>query len=239
VSVNLEGGVVELEVAHRVRKVSLQARGVELGEPKLHDDGIADSAYDIEFPDARPPVALEVTSLTDSRFFETAGVSSKLAAKATSVAVEKETGGWLVEIDRDSRLRGDAERWIFDVVAGKVSDFEHPLPRGIVRVHHYPDQPNQVRFMTWQSTAAAPLVPIDQRELEGLVESKRGVLARAADHERHLAVQVRTLPSRDLPWPPDLPEEIDILWLLWWEQDLTFWVERGTEEWLSNRDPWL
>jgi hypothetical protein len=232
-------GVGELEVAHRVAKVSLEARGVELGEPRLHDDGMADTAYDIEFPDARPPVALEVTSLTDSRFIETAGVSSKLAAKATAVAVNKGSGGWLVEIDRDTRLRGEAERWIFDVVAGKVPGFEHRLPRGIVRVHHYPDQPNQVRFMTWQSTTATALVPIDRRELEGVVESKRGVLARAVDHERHLAVQVRTLPSRDLPWPPELPVEIDIVWLLWWQQDLTFWVERGTEEWQSNRDPWL
>jgi hypothetical protein len=239
VSVDREVGVVELEVARRVRRVSLEARGVELGEPTLHDDGIADSAYDIEFPDARPLVALEVTSLTDSKFFETAAVSSSLAAKATSVAVDKGTGGWTVEIDRDSRLRGETERWILDVVAGKVSDFEHQVPTGIVRVHHYPDQPDQVRFMTWQSTSAASLVPIDRRELELLVETKRGVLAKAVDHEKHLAVQVRTLPSRDLPWPPDLPNEIDVLWLLWWEKDLTYWLDRGTEEWQSNRSSWL
>lgn len=98
-------GVGELEVAHRVRRVSLEARGGDLGEPRLHDDGIADMAYDIEFPAARPPVALEVTSLTDSRFIETAGVSSKLAAKATAIAVDKGSRGWLVEIDRDSGLQ--------------------------------------------------------------------------------------------------------------------------------------
>ena len=236
---DFEGSVVELEVAHRVRNVALEARGVELGEPRLHDDGEADSAYDIEFPDARPPVALEVTSLTDSRFFETAGVSSSLAAKSTTVAVDKGTGAWVVEIDRDSRLRGETERWILDVVAGKISDLEHHLPKGIVRIHHRPDEPGQVRFVTWQLTAATSLLPIDRRELEGVVQSKRGVLARAVDHERHLAVQVRTLPSRDLPWPPDLPDEIDIMWLLWWQQDLTFWLERGTEEWQSNRHPWL
>ncbi|HEX6947432.1 MAG TPA: hypothetical protein VF246_08785, partial [Acidimicrobiia bacterium] len=106
-----EAGIEELEVAHRVRKVSLEARGVELGEPRLHDDGMTNSAYDIEFPSARPPVALEVTSLTDSRFIETAGVSSGLATKATAIAVDKGSGGWLIEIDRDTRLRGEAERW--------------------------------------------------------------------------------------------------------------------------------
>lgn len=187
-------GVGELEVAYRVRRVSLEARAVDLGEPRLHDDGIADMAYDIEFPDARPPVALEVISLTDSRFIETAGVSSKLAVKATAIPVDKGSGGWVIEIDRHTRLRGEAERWIFDVVSGKVPDFGLRLPTGIVRVHHYPDQPHQVRFITWQSTAATALVPIDRRELEDVVESKRGVLARDVDHERHLAVQSGPFP---------------------------------------------
>ena len=228
----------EIYVARHVGDVSLKSRGLDLGRPRLHDDGTSDSMYDIEFPDARPPVALEVTSLTDSQLFKTTGTAVKLADEATAVASRFNTGNWLFEIGKDSRLGGAAERWILDVVEGKVSDFNSDVPVGIVGIHRSSGPPNEVRLMTWSSTSATALVAIHPGELEERIEKKRVVLALASHHERHLAICLRTLRSRDLPPPPDLPDDIDLLWLLWWESDLTFWYERGSEAWQSNRHPW-
>jgi len=169
-------GVEEMYVAYRVRDVSLKSRHRDLGDPRLHDDGTVDSMYDVEFPDADPPVALEVTSLADSRLSSTSGAALKGADRPIVVAAQSNTGRWLIEIGKDLTLKGEAERWILDVVRGKELDFKDDLPEGIVRVHHNPDQCEEVRIGTWASlSVGATPSPIGRGGLEERVRAKRHV----------------------------------------------------------------
>lgn len=200
----------ELLIAHWVSTYSKRLRGVDLGEPILNDDGSADSLFDVRFDSPVPPVALEVTSIVDPGHNAEASVAQKVGEQLTKAVADQGLGRWCVEV-----LTGTHLRSIKDAILQVITE-GGPLPDGVLRVERAEEGEPGVHVVPRSSQVAVSLSDFSH-QLQEAVDANREKLARAEGYERHLAVDLDALrssnPSTTLP--PRLPDEIDVLWVIW------------------------
>ena len=202
----------ELEIARWVSCYSEQHMGRYLGDPVLNDDGSADGLFDVRFDDPEPPIALEVTSIVDPHFIETARVAHSVADELTQLAVEEHLGRWYVEVVAGTRL-SPIKQAILGAIKGNVA-----CPRGVKNIKQADDGEPEVVIVTSLSDPQPIPQPLPgfAKELERAIKAKRAKLGRAEGYEHHLAVDLQAMRAQDpakTP-PPCLPPEIDVLWVV-------------------------
>ena len=206
----------ELVIARIIREVSLWGIGRDLGEPKLHDDGAEESMFDVEFPSTMPPAALEVTAIVDGRDCATAR-AAQFAVDRTLLDAANRAGRdveWTINLESGAHLK-DLLPEIVVIIGTGERPARDALPRGIMSVEIEPKPAPSARIATWSGTGTEVLRDIHV-DLDQAIEDNRSKLGSADGYERHLAVDVRARRASDpgRTSVPDLPVEIDYLWVV-------------------------
>jgi hypothetical protein len=235
---------IELVVARAVSDVSSWGIGRELGEPRLHDDQTQDGMFDVEFPQATPPVAMEITSIADGDYLATANAAQSIVDRHLQEVAE-ETGRnvhWLFSVTSGTVLRR-LRPYLEQVIRDGRDVGSDELPAGLISVGRELGDRPAVRIGTWSAATAGPLRGIYE-ELLDAVESNRAKLGAASGYERHLAVDVLALRASDpaATHAPMLPEEVDWLWVVRRAYSAlrgspVVWVTDGSGRWRVDGEP--
>jgi hypothetical protein len=228
----------ELVIAQTVSDVSIWGIGRELGRPVIHDDGSGDGMFDVVFPDADPPVAMEVTAIVDGQFIATADAAQDaVERRLTTVALNSGHHlSWIFHLDAQASLKELIDEMIEIIGRGEAPP-GRDIARGLNEVDVVAATMPEVRIGVWQNTASTGGLRGFRPELIRAIESKRTTLGRVKGHERHLAVDVVAMHASDpgqTPCPP-LPAEIDVIWVTrrWYS------AQRGSPVvWVSEGGPW-
>ncbi len=223
----------ELEVAHLIARYSAKYRAIYLGPLVHNDDGSEDLQFDVCFDSAKPPVALEITSIVDPNHIATSRISSRIAEELTELASRENLGRWHVEVIAGTKLK-PIKQDILKVIKGE----KIKLPDGVVSISEADGGEPDVVIYTWSSDSSElePLIGITP-ELEKALKDNSQKLGRAHGYERHLAVdllaQRASDPSRSPV--PILPPEIDVLWVV---NRWSFGPNKDPVVWWTTRAKW-
>ena len=96
-------------------EAAMRALGSELGQRERHDARPGMLRIDFRYPEARPPVVLEVTTIDHAAHRSGTSAADKLMRRLSAVAEREELGAWLVAVETTGSLR-QLEGEILDVV---------------------------------------------------------------------------------------------------------------------------
>ena len=238
----------ELVIAHIVSEFAEWGLGRRLGEPTLNDDGTSPGQVDVMFNDADPPVALEVTSITDGEFISTAVAAERVADRLNGHAERLGVGFWYINVVAGTMLK-PLENELDQLMERGPEAFPDlmaqdglraGLPVGVNSVYLDTTKQSGTVIGTWSGVGAVSLAGF-AGELWETVQGNATKLAAATGYERHLAVDLRALRARDpgATPPPRLPESIDYLWVI--RRTVTVsrsqpvvWLTRSAEGWKTH-----
>ena len=242
----------ELVIAHIVSEFAEWGLGRRLGEPTLNDDGTSPAQFDVIFNDADPPVALEVTSITDGEFISTAAAAEPVAARLNAHAQRLGAGFWYINVvagtllkpleNELDQLMERGPEVLPDLMA--QDGLRTGLPFGVTSVYLEATKQSGAVIGTWSGFGALPLAGF-RSELWETMQSNAAKLAAVIGYERHLAVDLRAMRAADpgATPPPELPDSIDYLWVI--RRTVTasrsqpiVWLTRSAEEWKTHGEPY-
>lgn len=231
----------------------LDGRGVGPHTARDGDDGVR---VDFLFDNAEPPVALEITSITDSSVEALNSELQKLEADLDKIARDEQLGMWMLGLRVGSRIK--------DIRPALKAFLHLPAHSGAALYSAYeapPDLPHEVLegLVKLLQLGLVSALRVDERghgvsvfPPVGEVQSERGFatllrfaiadnvekLKEVRPRETHLFVTVGLSVSVDpaVTPPPALPDEVDVLWVYlgYWnaKADYRLWrTRRGDPRW--------
>lgn len=174
-------------------------------------------------------------SAVDS-YFEAGGqAAARYVSQLRQAAIEAGHGRWLFEVAAGTYIKTALPPMI-SVIRGQAEPAQ--LRDGVRLGSHDRDMAPGAEIAAWSSFSAGPLRRLSS-DLLVLIADNEAKLRAATGFERHLAVQVRALTGYDPSGTaiPDLPPEIDFLWVV---RNVisgpVLWLTNGVEPWRVTGD---
>lgn len=256
----------ETQIAEIVEGLLLTEFGVQTGPRERHDASKGRLRVDFVYEEAAPePMALEVSSLTDS--LDAAGTSEafQMEDRLSRSAATEGWGAWLVSVSSAASMRG-LEPEIRELIrqgeairpgdydAAELLERDEAEARRVVELHRELEQLGLINleplkgetgnFVAVLSFGGGTVVSGFDLALREVVRSNSRKLDQARPRRTHLAVDVARFDASRYPHqtpPPELPPEIDMLWIIhrYGPTNLPgVWsLSRGEEEWLQHSMP--
>lgn len=237
----------ELKVAQAVSSAAAAFGLGEWGEPIRVDDGTAEAQVDYRFDAPRGRVALEVSSIVDSRFVATANASYDRVDRLRTAAIERGAGRWDFVLLPDAVVR-DVLPDLINIIQTRtelqVGRSTDGLPSGVNGLWYDPDGEDTGEIMTLSSATATSLGGLTV-SVQACVNDNAVKLTAAEAEFRYVAIDAQMMHATDPAQTrvPMLPEGVDGVFVVRRHTSLmrgspVVWYSNGSDYWQSNGEAW-